>query len=249
MDGAGRGVAVYEPLPISGFVLAGGRSSRMGRDKAWLELAGKPLVEHAVTKLRRICAQVAVLSSRGELERFAPVVGDRHPGCGPMGGLEAALSHASHDWSLVLPVDVPFVPTVLLYHWAQSTLRHARRFGTRVALYRVDGVPQPTLLMLHREVAPYLTVALAQGRFKLFPELVAATQDLAVKRGQDPVHVLQQWPWSEGSRVTAGPGEPPGPAWTATTPEQEAGTALYFANLNTPEDFAEAEQHARVLDT
>ena len=240
---------MYEPLPISGYVLAGGRSSRMGQDKALLELAGKPLVEHAVIKLRRICAQVAVLSSRGELARFAPVVGDLHPGCGPMSGLDAALAHASHDWSLVVPVDVPFVPTSMLYSWAQSTLRHARRFATRVALYTVDGVPQPTLLMLHREVAPYLTVALAQGRFRLFPELVAATEDLAAKRGQDPVHVLQRWAWSESSRFTAGLGDPPGPAWTATTPEQEAGTAFYFANLNTPEDFARAEQHVHVLDT
>ncbi len=240
---------MYEPLPISGYVLAGGRSSRMGQDKALLELAGKPLVEHAVIKLRRICAQVAVLSSRGELARFAPVVGDLHPGCGPMSGLEAALAHASHDWSLVVPVDVPFVPTRMLHMWAQSSMRHGRDSGARVALYTVDGVPQPTLVTLHREVAPYLTVALAEGRFKLFPELARATEDLAVKRGQNPARVLRQWAWSEESQFTAGRSEPPGPAWTATTPEQEAGTAFYFANLNTPEDFARAEQHARVLDT
>ncbi len=240
---------MYEPLPVSGYVLAGGRSSRMGRDKALLELAGKPLVEHAVLKLRRICAQVAVLSNSPELERCAPVVRDLHPGCGPMSGLDAALVHARHEWSLVLPVDVPFVPTAMLYSWAQSALRHGRNFGTRVALYRVQGIPQPTLVMLHRDLAPYLTAALAQGRFRLFPELVAASQDLAARREQDPAHVLQQWAWSEESRFTAGGCKPPGPAWTATTPEQEAGTALFFANLNTPEDFAQAERHARVLDT
>ena len=236
-------------MPISGYVLAGGRSSRMGREKALLELAGKPLVEHAVIKLRRICAEVAVLSGNAALERFAPLVGDLHLGCGPMSGLEAALAHASHDWSLVLPVDVPFIPTRMAYLWAQTTLRRGKRFGTRVALYKVYGVPQPTLVMLHRDVAPYLTVALAQGRFKLFPELVAATEDLAAKRGQGAFPVLQQWAWSAESRFTAGPSEPPGPAWTVTTPEQEQETALYFANLNTPEDFAQAEQHARVLDT
>ena len=240
---------MYEPLPISGYVLAGGRSSRMGRNKALLELAGKPLVEHAAIKLRRVCAQVAVLSNCGEMERFAPMVGDLHPDCGPMSGLEAALAHASYDWSLVLPVDVPFVPTAMLYSWAQATFRHARRYGTRVALYMVNGVPQPTLVMLHREVAPYLTSALAQGRFKLFPELVAATQDLAAKRGQDPVHVLHQWAWSEKSRFTAALREPPGPAWAGTTPEQERATALYFSNLNTPEDFSRAEQYVQVFDT
>ena len=241
---------MYEPLPVSGYVLAGGRSSRMGRDKAMLELAGKSLVQHAVIKLRRICLQVAVLSSNAEVERFAPAVGDLHPDCGPMSGLEAALTHASGDWSLVVPVDVPFVPTAMLYGWVQTTLRHAQRYGTRVALYTVDGIPQPTLIMLHREMATYLSVALAQGRFKLFPELVAATEDLASKRGQDPAHVLKQWPWSEQSRFTTdGLSETPGPAWCMTTPKQTEGHSLYFANLNTPEDFAQAEQQVQVLDT
>ena len=238
-----------QPLPVSGYVLAGGRSSRMGRDKALLELAGKALAEHAVTKLRRICQKVAVLSNDPGLERFAPVVGDLHPGCGPMSGLEAALVNASHDWSLVLPVDVPFVPTAMIYSWVRATFRHARQYGTRMALYTVDGVPQPTLILLHREIAPYLTRALAAGRFKLFPELVAATEDLATKREQDPAHVLQSWAWSDQSRFSAQNGEPPGPAWTHSTPEQEAATALYFSNLNTPEDFAQAEQHVHVLDT
>ena len=77
--------------PVGGYVLAGGRSSRMGRDKALLELAGKPLVLHAVTKLRRVCAEVSVLSDNPELARYAPLVRDLHAGCGPMGGIEAAL--------------------------------------------------------------------------------------------------------------------------------------------------------------
>ncbi len=233
---------MLEPLPISGYVLAGGQSSRMGRDKALLELAGKPLVEHALTKLRRICTEVAILSNRAGMERFAPVVEDLHPGCGPIGGLEAALAHASHDWSLVLPVDVPFVPSGMLYSWAHATLRQADRHGTRVALFTVDGVPQPTLIMLHQEIAPYLTASLARGRFKLFPELVAAAGDLAAKRGQDPQEVLRQWGWPDTSCLLSGP------ARTTPSPEQERAMALFFLNLNTPEDFRRAEQEKQLLD-
>jgi molybdopterin-guanine dinucleotide biosynthesis protein A len=238
------------PLPpVGGYVLAGGRSSRMGRDKALLPLAGKPLVEHALIKLRRICRDVAILSNNAELERLGPVVKDLHPDCGPMGGLEAALAHSVHDWNLVLPVDVPFPPTAFLSGWIYMTLGHAKRCGTRVALFNVGGVPQPTLVMLHREIAPYLTIALAQGRYKLFPELRAAAEDLAAKQGSDPGQGMMQFAWTEDSRFDSGENFPPGPPWTRSTPAQQAATQLYFANLNTPEDFAEAERHADVLDT
>src|ERR1039457_2185492 len=90
------------PLPISGYVLAGGRSSRMGTDKALLQLAGKPLIAHAVAKLRRICADVHILGSKPALAAFAPLVPDLHPNCGPVGGMEAALAHSTQDWSLIL---------------------------------------------------------------------------------------------------------------------------------------------------
>jgi molybdopterin-guanine dinucleotide biosynthesis protein A len=235
--------------PVGGYVLAGGRSSRMGRDKALLELAGKPLVEHALVKLRRICRDVAILSNNDALTRFGPVVKDLHPGCGPMSGLEAALAHTVHDWNLILPVDLPFPPTAFLHGWINMTLGHAKRYGTRVGLFDVDGVPQPTLIMLHREIAPYLTIAIAQGRYSLFSELRAATEDLALGSGGGADRMLMHFAWTEASRFVAGENLPPDPSWTRSTPAQETGTRLYFSNLNTPDDFAEAEKHADLLDT
>src|ERR1700754_3091471 len=98
-------------LPIGAYILAGGRSMRMGRDKALLELAGKPLIQHAVIKLTRLTGDVNILSSRPELAQFATLVPDLHENCGPVGGLEAAFAHTRRDWMLVLPVDMPFVPT------------------------------------------------------------------------------------------------------------------------------------------
>src|ERR1700730_11691463 len=105
------------PSDIGGYVLAGGKSSRMGRDKALLELAGKPLVLHAVVKLRRVCRDVHILSNRPQLEAYAPLVRDLHEGCGPLGGIEAALEHSQHDWNLFMPVDMPFLPSSFLFGW------------------------------------------------------------------------------------------------------------------------------------
>ena len=97
------------PSDVGGYVLAGGKSSRMGRDKALLELAGKPLVLHAVVKLRRVCIDVSILGNDPALDAYAPLVRDVHADCGPMGAMEAALLHSRYDWNLFLPVDMPFL--------------------------------------------------------------------------------------------------------------------------------------------
>ena len=81
------------PPELGGYVLAGGRSSRMGTDKALLLLAGKPLIAHAVVKLGRLCQDVRVLSANSALAPYAPLVPDLHPDCGPIGGIEVALTH------------------------------------------------------------------------------------------------------------------------------------------------------------
>jgi molybdenum cofactor guanylyltransferase len=210
---------------LSAYVLAGGRSSRMGTDKALLQLAGKPLIAHAVTKLRRITPHVYILSSKTALAPFAPLVPDLHPNTGPIGGIEAALAHSAADWNFILPVDVPFLPTEFLDHWSRSTITGELQ-GVRIALFTVDSTPQPTLLMIHRDAAPYISQAVERGNFKLFPALEAAARALAARHGLPPEGVL---------RITA-------------VETQQANEPFWFANLNTPEDFAEAETHSDCLE-
>jgi molybdopterin-guanine dinucleotide biosynthesis protein A len=239
------------PLPISGYVLAGGRSSRMGRDKALIELAGKPLIEHAVTKLRRVCTEVYVLAgAEGEhagLAQHAPLVHDPHPGCGPVGGFEAALKQSVFEWNLFLPVDMPFLPSALLDDWVRATLRDERR-GARIAMFTVDGLPQGALALLHREVLPYIVDAIESQRLKLFPVLEEAGRELAAKQGMLLGTVFRNVCWGGFSSKEGrlGPGQEP---WQFTTEAQRAAEHLWFANLNTPEDLAEAEANLDALDT
>ncbi len=81
-------------MPL-GCVLAGGASSRMGRDKATLLYRGEPLVAHAVRCLREVGCQPFIAGARvAGLERFAPVLADRYPGCGPLAGIESGLAAA-----------------------------------------------------------------------------------------------------------------------------------------------------------
>jgi molybdopterin-guanine dinucleotide biosynthesis protein A len=121
--------------------------------------------------------------------------------------------------------------------------------AARIAMFTVDGVPQPTLLMIHRDLAPQISGAIARGELKLFSALESAARDLAAGRGLKLDQVFCNANWSEGGRFRARAGRIPAEACGATTPAQQNAIHLWFANLNTPQDFAEAEAHIDALDT
>jgi len=230
---------------IGAYVLAGGRSLRMGQDKGLLPLAGRPLIQRAVCKLRELTDEVYILGSRPELAAFAPIVPDLRESCGPLGGIEAALTHNSREWTMILPVDMPFLPKALLRQWAKGVIEGGK---VRVALFVVDEVPQPTLCLLHREVAPFITEAASQARFKLYPVLEDAARALAHRDGVSCGDTLLSSSWKETEAVAllsafTGQGKE-----EVLTEGQRAAAHLWFANLNTPEEFAEAQLHLDALD-
>jgi len=241
---------VFRPPMVrdfAGCVLAGGQSSRMGRDKALIELAGKPLIEHAVVKLKRVCRDVVISSSNPRLAAYAPLIADRHPGCGPIGGMEAALLQSAQEWNLFLPVDVPFLPTVYLYGWLRS-METMRLEGMRAMIFTVDGAPQPTVALVHRDIGPRLTRAIERGEYKLLPALESAAREVAEQSGFPAARGLWKLPyWAEFKSGTKRPDEVTD--WWCITEAQRQYSAHWFDNLNTPEEFAEAERHVDALDT
>jgi molybdenum cofactor guanylyltransferase len=104
---------------VNGFVLAGGRSTRMGKDKTLLTYAGRPLVEHATCLLRASGFTPFIIGHRPDLEIYAPVTADLHPGCGPLGGIETALAATESEWNIIISVDAPLVPPVFLRYLAE----------------------------------------------------------------------------------------------------------------------------------
>ncbi len=115
---------VAEPLaltaePVTGILLAGGRSRRMGRDKAWVDLAGRPLIRWSLDALRQASdRQVIVARDEAAAERLrtlgVPVIVDALAARGPLTGVHAGLRAATSDLSLVLACDMPLVRPELL---------------------------------------------------------------------------------------------------------------------------------------
>lgn len=102
-------------MNTGGIVLAGGRSSRLGRDKAVEMVAGRSLLQRAVAALRELCNDVIVVGRKsGDAGAVVRWVEDIVPAMGPLGGIYTGLAVAPHEQNLVVACDMPFLRRDLL---------------------------------------------------------------------------------------------------------------------------------------
>lgn len=102
-------------MEVTGIILAGGKSSRMGTEKGLQELCGKPLIQYAIEALSGLCDTILISTSSDVYQSFGfKTVADEFPGIGPMGGIYSALKQSKTEKNLVLSCDMPFVTRELL---------------------------------------------------------------------------------------------------------------------------------------
>jgi molybdopterin-guanine dinucleotide biosynthesis protein A len=154
-----------------GFLLAGGKSSRMGTniDKVFLEFGGHTLLDRALAVMGAVCEGVTIVGDPAKFAKYASakygVVGDIFPGCGPLGGIHSALAHSSAELSLMLAVDMPFVSSELLafvFAAAEKEDNHAI-----VAVPRTSRGFQPLCAVYRREFSAAAEQALRAGKYKI----------------------------------------------------------------------------------
>ena len=204
-------------LRAEGFVLAGGQSSRMGRDKALIPFAGEPLVVHALGILREAGLTVSIAGARAALASYAPVVADAAPGLGPLSGICAALNSTSGRWAVILPVDLPLLPASLVAY----LLRHAQTTGRAITVPSVSGFAQTFPAIVDCAVLDALEAELKAGRHGCFSAFQAAAASLGERVDSIAVELLVQ------SGQVAHPAGLPALHW--------------FLNVNSPEDLKRAE--------
>lgn len=102
--------------PVSVAILVGGQSTRMGRNKALVEVGGRPVIERIVERVRSLGDELILISNTPELYQHLglPAFPDVLPGKGPLGGLYTALTYARRDDTLVVSCDQPFLNVNLL---------------------------------------------------------------------------------------------------------------------------------------
>ncbi len=148
---------------VTAFVLAGGKSTRMGREKARLELGGRTLLERALKLASSAAAETIIVGGRADFEAYGRVVEDVYPGQGPLGGIHAALEATSTEFNLILAVDTPFLePRFLKY-----LVDQARESGAVVTLPRTADGFHPLAAVYRRAFCETAERALREGRNKI----------------------------------------------------------------------------------
>ncbi|MGC1371312.1 MAG: molybdenum cofactor guanylyltransferase [Candidatus Sulfotelmatobacter sp.] len=166
---------------LTAFILAGGKSSRMGSDKAFLEFEGRTLLARTVELAESVAPHVYIVGSREKFGEFGPVVEDAFRDCGPLAGIHAALHRSQTDLNLMLAVDMPFVPRMFL----QYLLRESREMrDAMVIVPRAEGRRQTLCAIYRRDFADPAETALRGGRnridilFKTVPVRVIEEDEL-----------------------------------------------------------------------
>ena len=148
---------------VTAFILAGGKSTRMGRDKAFVMLDGRSLLDRQLDLARSVCAAVRIVGDPAKLSQFAPVVEDAFRGCGPLGGIHAALRSSETDLNLLVAVDIPFVSAQFL----EFLLAKSRASESMVIVARTSDGWQPLCAVYRRGFAELAEKALRASRFRI----------------------------------------------------------------------------------
>ena len=148
----------------AGFVLTGGRSSRMGRDKALLPIEGGLLVERIAEVVRAAAGNVTLIGAPGRYAHLGlPVLPDLVEGSGPICGLHTALKATRADWNLVVACDMPGLTARFL----SDLLAAAKQQGCACLAPQTDSGLHPLCAVYHRRAGDAVEFAIQHKRFKM----------------------------------------------------------------------------------
>ena len=163
------------PSPVTGVILAGGKSSRFGSDKALYLYDDTPLIQRVYHQLKPVCTEILVSSRKEQPEYLGvPHIYDKGEH-GPMGGLYCALQQASFSWVLLLACDLPHIRTATL-----TRLLEARnKTHPVIAAQTPDGGLHPVVACYHKALLPEVKKSLSNNQYSLY-RLILSVRHIAV---------------------------------------------------------------------
>ena len=220
------------PLPVTGVILAGGKSQRMGENKALMQLGDDSLIEHVIRRMHHVTDELLLITNTpADYAHFGlPMHGDILPGTGALGGVYTGLTHASHEVVLCVACDSPFLePKLLSYlvsvlgeYDAVMPYTYSSR-QTPFCRNKNIGVTNPS----YSDEAQVTLQTLCAAYSKRCLPII----ELMLHESELRVHAL-----TERANIQRVSPE----VWREFDPE-----GMSFFNINTPEDFEKADAYMR----
>jgi molybdenum cofactor guanylyltransferase len=149
---------------VGGFVLAGGKSSRMGRDKALLEINGSSLIARAARLLQSVTGDPMIIGSTSLYKSLGtPIVADDWPGHGPLGGMATALRVSRAPWNLIIACDLPYLTRA----WLDFLIERAMKSKADAVVPMNERGPEPLCAMYHKNAENRIRSAVEGGVHKV----------------------------------------------------------------------------------
>ncbi len=141
---------------ITGILLAGGKSSRMGQEKGLVEFRGKPLIQYGIELLSRFTDRIVIGSANQDYLAFGcELIPDEVAGKGPAAGLAAALNSSVTPWNIVLACDLPFLEVEFIDKLLSASTNY------QAAVPVNHGKIEPLAALYHRDLGPIFKEAVA----------------------------------------------------------------------------------------
>ena len=156
-------------IQVSGVIMAGGASQRLGRNKALERIGGKALIERVIDSLVPLTSEVLVVVARPEqaaallLPSWVRAVSDRYPGRGSLGGIFSGLQASAEPWSLVVACDMPFLNRELLRHLIGESS------NVDAVVPCLGGQPEPLHALYSKACLAPMQRMLRAGQLKIAP--------------------------------------------------------------------------------
>jgi molybdopterin-guanine dinucleotide biosynthesis protein A len=147
---------------VTGIILAGGKSSRMGSNKALMLYKNQRLIDMAIANLTPLVEELLISSNEPIPDIGLKIVSDIHKNIGPIGGLHACLTESKTAINLVVPCDVPMLPEGLY----ENMLGKMGSFDAVIPKY-ADGKLEPLIAMYNKSSAPAILEQINQNDYKI----------------------------------------------------------------------------------
>jgi molybdenum cofactor guanylyltransferase len=158
-------------LSVTGFVLAGGESRRMGTPKQLLVLDRQTMLDRQLRLLRQVCGAAAVVGEQTTAPDGSPAFSDIHPVRGPLGGIHAGLVYSRTEYNLFISCDLPFLRSNFLEYLCERAIES----GADATIPRTsDQCFQPVCAVYRRRIRRIIQWSLEAGNGKItrvFPQM------------------------------------------------------------------------------